>query len=185
MNMSAVEALSTWAARAGTDHGEEAYARARSGLIDTVACMVAGTHDPATVIARDAIAGWGVGVAPVVGDHRRRPAPSAALVNGTAANALDFDDYDVPAASRPSAAILPALLALGEERLVSGRSLLDAYIVGLEVQFRLGEAINMSHFHKGFHSTATIGTLLRRWPAPASSDSIPLPPAMGLRLPRA
>ena len=42
---------------------------------------------------------------------------------------------------------------------MSGRTLLDAYIVGVEVQMRLGEALNMSHFDKGFHSTATIGTL--------------------------
>lgn len=157
--MHALEAIATWAAEVGDDHDDLAWSRARAGCIDTVACMVAGAHDPATETARGAVARWGSGAAMTVGDVERRPAPWAALVNGTAADALDFDDYDVPAASHPSAVLLPALLALGEERGASGRSILDAYIVGLEVQMRLGEALNMSHFVKGFHPTATIGTL--------------------------
>jgi 2-methylcitrate dehydratase PrpD len=156
---SAVSAFADWATGVSDDHGDEAYRRVRAGCIDTVACLVAGARDPAGIAAREAIAGWGVGAATVVGDPERRPAPWAALANGTAIDALDFDDYDVPAASHPSAVIFPALLALGEERGASGRSLLDAYIVGVEVQMRLGEALNLSHFHKGFHPTATIGTL--------------------------
>ena len=157
--MSAVTTLACWAAETSDDHGENAYARARAGLIDTLACLVAGASDPATISVHNTIAEWGGGPATVAGTNTGRPAPWAALANGTAANALDYDDYDVPAASHPSAAILPALLALGEESGVSGRTLLDAYIVGIEVQMRLGEALNMSHFYKGFHSTATIGTL--------------------------
>ena len=157
--MSAVSVIAEWSAGVSDDHGALAYRRARSGCIDTVACLVAGARDPASIAARRAVAGWGVGVATVVGDSERRPAPWAALANGTAVDALDFDDYDIPAASHPSAVLVPALLALGEERGASGRSLLDAYIVGIEVQLRLGEALNLSHFHKGFHPTATIGTL--------------------------
>ncbi|MEE2769182.1 MAG: MmgE/PrpD family protein [Actinomycetota bacterium] len=157
--MSAIRSLAKWAAEVPDDHGEEAYARARAGLIDTVACLVAGAYDPATAAVREAISGWGEGVATVVGTPKGRPAPWAALANGTAANALDFDDYDIPAVSHPSAAIVPAVMAIGEENGVTGRSLLDAYIVGIEVQMRVGEALNMSHFDKGFHSTATIGTL--------------------------
>lgn len=157
--MSAVSTLADWATGVSDEHGDEAYRRARAGCIDTVACLVAGARDPASIAAREAVAGWGVGQATVAGDSELRPAPWAALANGTAVDALDFDDYDVPAASHPSAVILPALLALGEERGASGRSLLDAYIVGVEVQLRLGESLNLSHFHKGFHPTATIGTL--------------------------
>ena len=95
--------------------------------------MVAGVGDPASVTARAAVGPWGDGRATIVGTARRSPAPWAALANGTAANALDYDDHDVPAASHPSAAILPALMALGEEIGPPGRALLDAYIVGLEV----------------------------------------------------
>lgn len=157
--MSAITTLARWAAETSDRHGDVAYPRARTAVIDTFACLISGAYDPVSITARDAVASWGKGAATVVGMRQRRPAPWAALANGTTANALDYDDYDVPAASHPSAAILPALLALGEERGLSGGALLDAYIVGLEVQMRIGEAINMSHFHKGFHSTATIGTL--------------------------
>ncbi len=159
MAISAITILAHWAATTSDRHGDVAYTRGRNAVIDTIACLIAGAHDAASIAARDAVAGWGEGAATVVGTQQRRAAPWAALANGTAANALDYDDYDVPAASHPSAAILPALFALGEERGLSGRALLDAYIVGLEVQMRIGEAINMSHFHKGFHATATIGTL--------------------------
>ncbi len=157
--MSALETLAAWAAETSDAHGDLAYARAGAAVTDTLACMIAGARDPATAAVRDAVAGWGEGPAAVVGTPRRAPAPWAALVNGTAANALDYDDYDVPAASHPSAAIVPALLALGEERGASGRAVLDAYIVGLEAQMRIGEAVNMAHFYLGWHSTATIGTL--------------------------
>lgn len=159
MTVNALEAVATWAAEVASDHGDLAYSCARGGCIDTVACLVAGAADPATGTTLGAVSRWGTGPATAVGDVERRPAPWAALVNGTAADALDFDDYDVPAASHPSAVLVPALLALGEERGSSGRQVLDAYIVGIEVQMRLGEALNMSHFAKGFHPTATIGTL--------------------------
>lgn len=121
--------------------------------------MIAGADDPAAVATRNAVAAWGEGSATIVGTPLRAPSPWAALVNGTAADALDYDDFDTPAASHPSAVIVPALLALGEERGVSGHALLDAFIVGVEAQMRIGEAVNMSHFHRGWHSTVTIGTL--------------------------
>lgn len=156
--MSAIAKLARWAAETSDDHGDLAYARATAAVTDTVACMIAGANDPSTVAAYDAVAGWGEGAATVIGTASRLPVPFAALVNGTAANALDYDDFDVPAASHPSAAIIPALFALGEQRNASGAAFLDAYIVGLEVHMRIGEAVNMSHFHLGWHSTATIGT---------------------------
>jgi 2-methylcitrate dehydratase PrpD len=54
---------------------------------------------------------------------------------------------------------VPALLALAEERGASGRELLDAYIVGLEVLMRIGDAVNMQHYHQGWHATATLGAV--------------------------
>jgi 2-methylcitrate dehydratase PrpD len=54
---------------------------------------------------------------------------------------------------------VPALFALGEERQASGRDLLDAYIAGFEVIVRLGAAVNLSHYHRGWHATATLGAI--------------------------
>ena len=72
---------------------------------------------------------------------------------------MDFDDYDLASVSHPSAVLVPALIALGEERCASGSEILDAYIVGLEVIARVGMAVNMSHYALGWHATATIGAI--------------------------
>jgi 2-methylcitrate dehydratase PrpD len=81
------------------------------------------------------------------------------MANGTAAHALDFDDYEDPGATHPSAVLVPALLALGEERQAPGGDLLDAYIAGLEIIVRLGAAVNLSHYHRGWHATGTLGAV--------------------------
>ncbi len=157
--MTAITVLAGWSASVSDDHGPRAYRRARLAVLDTLACMLAGADDEAAVRARRAVAAWGAGASTVVGTDAHAAAPWAALVNGTAAHALDFDDYDLPTSGHPSAVLVPALLALAEERGASGRALLDAYLVGLEVMTRIGEAVNMSHYHLGWHATATVGAL--------------------------
>ena len=92
-------------------------------------------------------------------DGTRVAAPWAAMLNGTAAHALDFDDYDFPAASHPSAVLVPAVFALAEELGASGADVLDAYVVGYETMACIGKAVNMVHYERGWHSTATLGTL--------------------------
>ena len=112
-----------------------------------------------TQAALETAAAWGAGAAAVVGTAQGLPPPFAALVNGASAHALDLDDYDEPANSHPSAVLFPALLALLAERERPGSDLLDAYVLGLEIIQRLGEALNMSHYNLGWHSTATLGSL--------------------------
>ena len=93
-------------------------------------------------------------------------APAAALANGVAAHAWDLDDWEEPGNTHPTAVILPALLAAAEHD--AGRpgnwcarqtQMLTAYAIGTEVIMRLGEAISMSHYARGFHSTATLGAI--------------------------
>jgi 2-methylcitrate dehydratase PrpD len=121
--------------------------------------MLAGAGEPASAGVRRAVARLGDGPCTVVGSDRRAPAPWAAMANGTAAHALDFDDYEDPGATHPSAVLVPALLALGEERQAPGGDLLDAYIAGLEIIVRLGAAVNLSHYHRGWHATGTLGAI--------------------------
>ena len=85
----------------------------------------------------------------MVGHADKLNPPFAAMANGAAAHALDFDDFDEPANAHPSAVILPALLALTSERSVNGCELLDAHIVVVEVMQRLGETVNMDHYPQG------------------------------------
>jgi 2-methylcitrate dehydratase PrpD len=81
----------------------------------------------------------------------------AALVNGTAAHALDYDDVSGTVGGHPSAPMVAPLFAIAEAEHRSGRDLLVAFMVGVEVQHRIGRGVNFHHYTKGWHPTATLG----------------------------
>jgi 2-methylcitrate dehydratase PrpD len=83
----------------------------------------------------------------------------AALANGVAAHALDFDDVSSPMSGHPSSALFPALIALGEARRVTGKRLIEAYLIGFEICCRLGRALDPVHYAKGWHMTSSVGTI--------------------------
>jgi 2-methylcitrate dehydratase PrpD len=101
----------------------------------------------------------------LLGTGLRVPAASAALVNGTLAHSMDFDDTHLPSVLHPSASVLPAALAVGEAVGASGAAVLDAAAVGLEVTVRLGmagyDAVNRVnvYFDRGQHATSICGTV--------------------------
>jgi 2-methylcitrate dehydratase PrpD len=80
-------------------------------------------------------------------------------VNGTAAHALDFDNATNTMFGHVSATVIPALLAAAEAYGGSGRDVLLAHVVGFEVGARLGRAVNMHHYEKGWHPTSTLGAM--------------------------
>ena len=149
--------LGQWVAEAPQAWSEEAQRRASSAFVDTAACMLAGADDAAPRAVYAGVARWGMGDATVAGTPHRLAAPWAALVNGTAAHALDYDDVLEISNAHVSAVLVPALLALGEERGADGAACVDAFITGVEVMARLGEALNMTHYFKGWHTTSTLG----------------------------
>ena len=149
--------LAHWVADAPRAWSEEAQRRASSAFVDTAACMLAGADDDAPRAAYAGVARWGAGEAVVAGTPHRLAAPWAALVNGTAAHALDYDDILEISNAHVSAVLVPALLALGQERGADGGSCVDAFIVGVEVMARLGEALNTAHYFRGWHTTSTLG----------------------------
>ena len=153
----ATRRLGRWVAETPRVWSEAARRRACGAFVDTAACMLAGAHDDAPRAAYAGVARWGAGGAVVVGTPYRLAAPWAALVNGTAAHALDYDDVLEISNAHVSAVLVPALLALGEERGADGGACVDAFIVGVEVMARLGEAVNMTHYFKGWHTTSTLG----------------------------
>lgn len=83
----------------------------------------------------------------------------AALYNGTAIHALDYDDTTHPAYSHPSSHLVPVLLSLASQNSLSGQDLLTAYVLGLEVEGKLARTLNMGHYLHGWHTTGTLGTL--------------------------
>ena len=151
--------LGRWVADAPSDWSTVALERAAAAFVDTAACMLAGADDAAPRAAHAGVARWSGGGsgAAVAGTPHRLPAPWAALVNGTAAHALDYDDVLEIGNAHASAALVPALLALGEERGADGAACADAFIAGVEVLARLGEALNMTHYFLGWHTTSTLG----------------------------
>ena len=94
----------------------------------------------------------------VAGSTMSRSPMTAALVNGMASHALELDDGSKHATYHPGASIVPAALALGQAKRISGRKLVEAVVAGYEVSLRIGTAINPGHYLRGFHPTGTIAT---------------------------
>ena len=127
-------------------------------LIDTLACALASAQEDAPRIAERVAAQYGgAGPALLWGTNRRASVLDAAAINGTAAHALDYDDVNNTIGGHPSAPLLPALFALGESLGSSGQDLLLAYVTGFEAQARIGKVVNVYHYRKGWHPTATLG----------------------------
>jgi len=87
----------------------------------------------------------------------RTSARGAALINGSAAHAIELDDTHDESLSHPGAAIIPAALALAEANKVSGAAFLTAVVAGYEAMGRVGSAVAAELLHRGFHPTAQLG----------------------------
>ncbi|MBI2525853.1 MAG: MmgE/PrpD family protein [Candidatus Rokubacteria bacterium] len=139
---------------------EPAVEAARRAILDCLGVMLAGSADPAARIVQSvAQAEGGAPLATVVGTGQRTGAVWAALCNGTAAHALDFDDTNFALLGHPSAPVLAAALAAGELALADGRAVLHAFLLGFEVETTLAEVVNPQHYEHGWHATCTLGTL--------------------------
>jgi 2-methylcitrate dehydratase PrpD len=143
----------------GEDISQAARDIARQCVLDYLAVAIAGAGEPLARMLRDEMTdAGGAGQASVVCHQGQLPLLSAALVNGVAAHALDYDDVNVTMPGHPSVAILPGLLALAELRKASGRELITAFVAGYETACRIGAALQPGHYELGYHATGTIGT---------------------------
>src|SRR5213592_834107 len=133
---------------------------ARRAILDCVGVMLAGSAEPAArIVQQIAESEGGAPLATIVGTRRRTGAVWAALANGTAAHALDFDDTNFAMLGHPSAPVLAAGLAAGELALADGQALVHAFLLGFEVETTLAAVINPEHYDHGWHATCTLGTL--------------------------
>src|SRR5690606_27485885 len=134
---------------------------ARDAIADTIGCLYAGRSDAATtavVAALDGHAGEARRSARWIGPGRTAPA-FAALANGTAAHALDFDDNFTPGMNHASAVIVPTLLAVADWVGASGSRFVDAYLLALQAQDFVGSGVRPSHYTAGWHGTSTVGSI--------------------------
>jgi 2-methylcitrate dehydratase PrpD len=136
-----------------------ARARALHAVIDTIGVALAGSSEECARIVHEVLAQEGAGPCRVMGPRLRVSAGGAALANGTAAHALDYDDMCFVSLAHPSAPLVAAALAVAELTCANGTALLDAYVVGFELEARLGRVLNPRHYQRGWHCTSTLGAL--------------------------
>ena len=136
----------------------EVIDRAKPLVLDCLGVALAGTNSPIGQITlklgRETASGTD---ATVIGADYATSVTSAAFINATLAHALDIDDTAAGTVAHPSAPILPALFALAEKNGCSGRTFLTAYVVGLEVFYRI--ALASKSQMGGWHRTSVFGTL--------------------------
>jgi 2-methylcitrate dehydratase PrpD len=147
---------------------ERAAIEAKRCLIDGFGVVLAGATAEGSRIVREHVAATSAsGNSTVLGVPRQTAAAShAALANASSGHAMDYDDTQLSSTpdrifgllTHPTVPVLAASLAVGEQLGVSGAAFLDAFLVGFEVECKIAEAINPSHYLRGFHSTGTIGT---------------------------
>jgi 2-methylcitrate dehydratase PrpD len=99
----------------------------------------------------------GAATSAIIGRPERLDAMGAAFVNAISANLLDFDDTHLDTIIHPAAPVAATVLALAQARGFSGRDVLTAFILGVEIECRVGNAVSPGHYARGWHITSTCG----------------------------
>jgi 2-methylcitrate dehydratase PrpD len=137
----------------------EAIPLVRRATLDSLGVMLAGAREPAaTIVQRLCRAEGATPLCTVAGTSLQTSATWAALANGVAGHAHDFDDTNFALMGHPSVPLLAAALAAGEAEMLDGRALVTAYVIGFEIDAALGLALNPAHYERGWHATASLGT---------------------------
>ena len=119
---------------------------AKRALLNWLGCAIGGSTEVAVETSLKVLTPFaGKPEATVIGRRERLDALSAAFVNGISANVYAFDDTHLRTVIHPSAPLMPALFAMSELRPVSGIDLLLAYVLGVEVMCRIGNAVSPQH----------------------------------------
>lgn len=147
---------------------DEVLHLAKRSIIDGIGLAVAGAQSDVGEIVRDHVVSLGCKEeATILGAGTAAAARLAAFVNGVGIHADDYDDTQLAVASdrvyglltHPTAPVLPAALAICERDDRNGADLLLSYLVGVEVETKVSEAIAPRHYEDGFHSTGTAGAI--------------------------
>jgi|SRR5947207_2400808 len=142
------------------DCPEAVRIQVRRAALDTIGVMLAGASEPVATITR-AVARieGGAPLCTVIGSALRTSPTWAALCNGAAGHAHDFDDTNFALLGHPSVPLLATALACAEAETADGAAVTLAYVIGFEISVALGLALNPGHYTRGWHATATLGTI--------------------------
>lgn len=149
-----------WSAITDDEVPDDAAAVARHCVLDWLGCTLAGSREPLARILVDQLAAPEAGgPCAIVGTGLATSARTAALVNGAAGHALDFDDTHTLLSGHPTVPVLPAILAVAEEIGADGLAVRTALVAGIEVECRVGALLAPGHYRAGWHATGTVGTI--------------------------
>ena len=158
-------------------HGHEA----KRSVLNFFATALGSAQDPAVSAAlRTLLPFSGAATSAIVGRPERLDAMGAAFVNAISANLLDFDDTHLDTIIHPAAPVAAPVLSLAQARGLSGQDVLTAFILGVEIECRVGNAVSPGHYARGWHITSTCGVFgsaaacawLLRLPADQISNAI-------------
>src|SRR5258708_5126225 len=150
------------------DIPQEVIELGKKSILDGLGLALAGSRAESGPISRKYVENLGIrdGKATIIGAEQKTSPRFAAFLNGVSIHADDYDDTQLSGAKdrvygllvHPTVAVLPPLLALAEQHAgVSGKDLMLAYHLGVEVECKVAEAISPRHYLDGFHSTGTCG----------------------------
>ncbi len=157
--MSASAALGRFVAGSNWDELPAALRHeGRRSLLNSIGCALGvAQSSPVGMAVRTLLPFCGPHPVTLLGRHERLDVMAAAFVNAIGANLLDYDDTHLRTVIHPAAPVAPAALALAELHGLSGAALLHAFILGMEVACRIGNAVSPAHYARGWHITSTCG----------------------------
>ena len=126
-----------------TNLTKQAIELSRTAIIDTIGVTLAGSVEPcgANLLRTPGVA-EAPGPCTLFGTYRKTSALDATFFSGTASHALDYDDFSQPMGGHQSAPLVAPLLAVAEERRLSGAQLIQSYVVGVETEIRPARSVN-------------------------------------------
>jgi 2-methylcitrate dehydratase PrpD len=131
---------------------------AKRSILNFFATALGSAYDPAVSAALRVLLPFsGAATSAVIGRPERLDAMGASFLNAISANLLDFDDTHLDTIIHPAASVAAPVLALAQARGFSGRDVLTAFILGVEVECRVGNAVSPGHYARGWHITSTCG----------------------------
>jgi 2-methylcitrate dehydratase PrpD len=145
-------AATSWADVAAQSH------EAKRSILNFFATALGSAYDPTVSSALRTLSPFsGATTSAIVGRSERLDALGAAFVNAISANLLDFDDTHLDTIIHPAAPVAAPVLALAQARGFSGQDVITAFILGVEVECRIGNAVSPGHYARGWHITSTCG----------------------------
>jgi 2-methylcitrate dehydratase PrpD len=130
----------------------------KRSLVNFFGCAIAAGRAAACDTLVQVLRTFGAGdTSTLLGRADRLDPPDAAFVNAVSANLLDYDDTHLPTVIHPTAPVAAPLLAVAEARGLTGRAVLEAFVLGAEIECLIGNAVSPGHYARGWHITTTCG----------------------------